>query len=199
MRAEKKPDNDILIIDTDPQGSSTDWVNSRFDQGIESIDIVQFDRSGIESHADQMRRLYQDVIIDSGARDSKEMRMAMTISDVMVVPFSVSRFGKNTAETINDLLEEAKNDYGISLDCLGFANNFKKHPSLSEAEECVEELKQYEYFETIETIIHNRIAFVRSNDEGMGVNEMKNNRGDIYDRQAIQELTSIYNKVYNNE
>jgi chromosome partitioning protein len=82
------------------------------------------------------------------------------------------------------------------LTCYVVINNFPNHAKLSEGEEAIEFLKQFNNVIPLDFIIHERISFNRTAKEGMGINELKNKRGAIADPKALEEITKLYEVIY---
>ena len=61
---------DILLLDADPQGTTTDWIKER-DENSDLRNIPSVQASGnIRQVLDDLSRRYQDIIIDAGGQDS---------------------------------------------------------------------------------------------------------------------------------
>ena len=76
---------DILLLDADPQGTTTDWIKER-DENSDLRNIPSVQASGnIRQVLDDLSRRYQDIIIDAGGQDSEALRSAMTIATKAVI------------------------------------------------------------------------------------------------------------------
>jgi len=53
------------------------------------------------------RAKYQDIIIDAGGRDSTALRAALTLSDVLVIPFQPRSFDLWAMQDVLNLVNEA--------------------------------------------------------------------------------------------
>ena len=51
---------------------------------------------------------YQDIIIDTGGRDTTSQRAALSVADVLLVPFVPRSFDLWTLEKVAELVEEMK-------------------------------------------------------------------------------------------
>lgn len=196
MRIEKAGHQNLLLIDTDSQASSSDWTYYRRDSGKTGIECIQLFDKRIVSEIDSKADRYDDIVIDAGGRDSKELRYAMTVADVMCVPVGASQYDLNTVYDLDELVENARIP-NPDLKCYVVINNFPNHAKLSEGEEGIEFLKQFENIIPLEFIIHHRIAFNRTAKEGLGVNELKNSSGSTADPKALKEIEKLYEVIYN--
>ena len=69
---------DILLLDADPQGTTTDWIKERDENSaVKNIPSVQASGNIRQILMDLSKR-YQDIIIDAGGQDSEALRSAMT-------------------------------------------------------------------------------------------------------------------------
>ena len=72
---------DVLLIDTDPQGSANSWSQSRDDESITPrVACVQKFGKGLPAEVKDLSKRYQDIIIDAGGRDSVELRSALVVA-----------------------------------------------------------------------------------------------------------------------
>lgn len=195
LRVEKAGHHNMLLVDTDSQGSTADWTYYRNEGEGEGIECIQLFEKRIVSEIDSKASRYDDIVIDAGGRDSKELRYAMSVADVMCVPIGASQYDLNTIADIDELIEQAR-IVNPGLVCYVVINNFPNHAKLSEGEEAIEFLKQFENVIPLNFIIHERIAFNRTAKEGVGINELQNGRGGLADPKALEEITKLYEVIY---
>lgn len=99
---------DVLLLDADPQGTTTDWVKER-DENDELNNIPSVQASGnIRSVLKDLDKRYQDIIIDAGGQDSEALRSAMTIATHMLLPFRPKRRDLKTLVHVEQLIRLAK-------------------------------------------------------------------------------------------
>jgi chromosome partitioning protein len=103
----QKQGRDVLLIDADPQGTSSDWAAERDDNSqVASIACTQL--SGrIDAQVKDFAKRYQDVVIDAGGQDSKALRSAMIVATHLLLPFRPKRRDLKTLVHAADLLEQA--------------------------------------------------------------------------------------------
>lgn len=98
---------DILLLDADPQGTTTDWIKERDENSkVESIPSVQA-AGNIRQILLDLSKRYQDIIIDGG-QDSEALRSAMTIASHMLLPFRPKRRDLKTLVHVEKLIRLAK-------------------------------------------------------------------------------------------
>jgi chromosome partitioning protein len=104
----QKNSRDVLLLDADPQGTTTDWIKERDDNlDLKSIPAVQA-AGNIRHVLMDLSKRYQDIIIDAGGQDSEALRSAMTIATHMLLPFRPKRRDLKTLVHIEKLIKLAK-------------------------------------------------------------------------------------------
>ena len=79
---------DVLLVDADIQGTSTDWTKERNkNDSVPKINAVQASGDIRETLLDLQTR-YQDIVIDVGGQDSDSFRSAM---HCLRIPTSILR------------------------------------------------------------------------------------------------------------
>jgi chromosome partitioning protein len=98
---------DILLLDADPQGTSTDWVKEReTNPNLPSIASVQVS-GNIRKTLLDLKNRYEIIVIDAGGHDTEALRSAMTVATHMLVPFRPKRRDLKTLATMEQLLKLA--------------------------------------------------------------------------------------------
>jgi len=104
----QKKNRDVLLLDADPQGTTTDWIKER-DDNDELEDIPSVQASGnIRSILKDLQKRYEDIVIDAGGQDSEALRSAMTVATHMLLPFRPKRRDLKTLSHMEQILKLAK-------------------------------------------------------------------------------------------
>lgn len=104
----QKKQRDILLIDADPQGTTTDWIKERDEnQNLKNISSIQVS-GNIRQILEDLSKRYQDIIIDAGGQDSEALRSAMTLATHMLLPFRPKRRDLKTLTHMEELIKLAK-------------------------------------------------------------------------------------------
>src|SRR4051812_45099489 len=83
---------DVLLVDTDAQGSATDWAAMRADNP-ELAPVHCVGKTGnITKSLLDLKARYSQIIVDAGGKDSRELRSAAAAVDKMYVPIKASQF-----------------------------------------------------------------------------------------------------------
>lgn len=179
---------DVLLVDTDTQGSASDWCYYRQQSGNPAIECIQLFGRSIISEIPKKAERYQDIVIDAGGRDSAELRASMVVCDVLLVPVRASQYDLASIETINDLLQQASIS-NPDLKCMAVVNGLKNNPRIPEFIEAMQALKEYPNIQALPFPIYDRMSYARSGAEGRGVHEMADNK-------ASAEIEILYNHIY---
>jgi chromosome partitioning protein len=127
--------NDILLVDTDRQGSASAWCAVRDEEGrAPRVACVQKFGKGLGAEVRAMAEKYRDVVIDAGGRDSVELRAAMTVADALFIPIQASQFDVWTLDAMNLLVEQA-GTINERLRAFAVLNRASPNPSVKEAED----------------------------------------------------------------
>lgn len=182
---------DVLLVDTDKQGSASAWSDMRdVRKVIMRIPNIQKFGTNLASDIKDLSGRYEDIIIDAGGRDSVELRAAMTISDVMYIPVQASQFDIWTLSIINDLVAQAKG-FNTKLQPYILINRASTNPIISEVEEAISILNDFEYLKLSPSMIRERICYRKAAKAGLSIIELENK-----DKKAINEISLFYEEVF---
>ncbi len=178
---------DILLVDTDKQGSAAAWAAARTNQdGLAPVHCLQ--KTGDVSAAlRDVGRRYGHVIVDAGGRDSKELRTAMAVADRLWIPIKASQFDLWTVAQMNELVGLAR---GINpgLDAWVVVAMAPTNPSIHETDEAHVALTDFPELRLAGTTICERKAYRDALPVGKGVLELDNPK-------AIQEIETLTKEV----
>jgi len=104
----QKRGRDVLILDSDPQGTTADWIKEREkNSALKNLSCVQAFGNIRQTLTDLSSR-YQDIVIDAGGHDSEALRSAMTVATHMLLPFRPKRRDLKTLINVEQLIKLAK-------------------------------------------------------------------------------------------
>jgi len=189
----------VLLVDADEQRSAWDWSQQRdhlltpvlnpskprISKGPETdLTFVTVCMAGkaIYSNLLRMKEDYDDIIVDTGGRDTTSQRAAISVADVLILPFKPSSIDIWTMVPIKDILDECLNP------------RLKVYAVISQAdakgkdnEEAIGILNDFQNVTILKTMIGNRKAFRNAAADGLGVIEL-----DPCDKKAVQEMENLY-------
>ena len=130
---------DVLLVDTDHQGSASHWATVRDEAiasgtALPSVPCVQVFGKAVARQVGDLADRYADVVVDAGGRDSVELRSAMVAADLLFVPVQASQFDVWTLEQMDELVGQAS-AVNPRLRAAVVFNRASTHPRVREAEE----------------------------------------------------------------
>lgn len=177
---------DVLLIDADDQESATDftsWRNDRMD-GQTGYTAVKLSGMAVRTDGLALAQKYDDVVIDTGGRDTSSQRAALTIADVALFPFGPRSLDIWTIEKLARLIGEMR-AANTEMRCCAFIN--KSDHQGSDNADAAELLRETEEFEFLEPMLGNRKSFATAASEGLSVLELK-----PADPKAIFEVSRLF-------
>ena len=157
LRAKKG--RDVLLVDTDPQGSASFWAQTRDDDATHPrIACIQKFGKGLTQEVQDLAKRYQDIIIDAGGRDSIELRSAMIVADVLLVPVQASQFDLWTLQRMSDLIEQAQS-FNQKLKPMVVLSRAVTNKSVADTNDAADLINDFENMPLCESIIRDRISY----------------------------------------
>ena len=100
---------DVLLLDTDRQGSASFWASVREEEEVEPrVASVQKFGKGLPAQIRDLAERYEEIVIDAGGRDSLELRYALGVADRAYIPLQPFQFDIWTIRQMDSLVEMAK-------------------------------------------------------------------------------------------
>ncbi len=179
----------VLLIDTDVQGSLKDWTTATED---ETVSVKSIHKNDIKKEIPLLKDKFDFLILDGRPEASREMGIVIRLSDIVLIPVQASSLDIWSTQIIAEAIEarqEVTNGLPISRFIL---NKIKKNTKLAnDAKEAILELN----IALMETILHDREDFKKT----MGMGKSVLNENNI----AQKEFSDLYNeflkKVLSNE
>lgn len=183
--------HDVLLVDADKQGSAYSWASLREENEISpTVHKVEKTGKNITKDLQDLADRYDDLIIDTGGRDTPELRASLLVADVLYIPIQASQFDIWSLEKMEELVSECQM---INEDLQAFTvlNRASTNPNVGEVAEAEEIVAESEVVLFSGGILRERIAFRKASSAGMGVKEYH-----PQDTKAVNELDALYTKVY---
>lgn len=182
---------DVILIDADDQESATDFTSFRHQTLDGELGYTAVKLTGKELNANVARLATKcdDIVIDTGGRDTVSQRSALTISHVYLVPFAPRSLDIWTLRKVENLIAEVM-PFNPNLVCLTFINKADARGNYKE--ETADLLRESTAVKFIDSPIGNRISFANAAASGLGVIEIK-----PVDEKAVTEVTDLYNGIQN--
>ena len=185
---------DVLLIDTDPQGSANYWAQSRDEEKITPrVACVQKFGKGLPAEVKDLAHRYQDIIIDAGGRDSVELRSALVVTEKAYIPIQPSQFDIWTLNQMDELVETAK-AFNPDVQARVIISRSSTNPSVHESDDTGKLLDDFTNLDLADVTIRDRIAYRKAAKDGLAVTELKPK-----DSKAVEEMEALYREVFGNE
>ena len=188
LRAGEK--REVLLLDADPQRSMSFWASIR-DQESPDRPLTCLQKTGdLRSTVQSMADKFDDLIIDTGGRDSEELRSALLVADCLLIPVKPSQYDLWSLAKMVNLIEDAR-AFNRLLKAVVVVNQANPHPMVTETSEAGQYLAGVKQITRLKTVIRDRIAFRKSTRQGLAVIETR-----PIDSKAADEIMSLHEEVY---
>lgn len=182
---------DVLVIDGDEQASAATFARIRGDQAPTRLTTIQLQGAAIRQQVRQLASKYDEIVIDVGGRDTGSLRAALTIADVILVPFQPRSVDLWAADHIAGLISEARavNDTLRAFAVLNVAD-----PQGKDNDEATAALAAIDGMVALPVAVVRRKAFPNAFSAGLSVLEQAQR-----DPKACAEISSVVNALYTHE
>ena len=181
---------DVLLVDADDQETATDFTALRNERQPEGAGYTSIKLTGASVRTETLRlaKKYDDIVIDTGGRDTTSQRAALTVADKLIVPFVPRSFDVWTLERVARLVEEMR-AANSRLQAYVFIN--RTDPQGRDNDEAAELLREAGGLEYLDTPIGARKAFGNAASQGLAVTELKQQ-----DPKATQEMSALFRYLF---
>lgn len=187
---------DVLLIDTDKQGSAQQWAATRREEGIApTITCVGIRGASLKQEVRDLKAKYDDIVIDAGGQDSIELRAAMMVADLLVTPCEPSQFDIFSTFTMDRLVGEVRT-INEALGAVLVVNCAPTNAQQTDVAEMRDALSEMQNYAILATEVHTRKAYRRCARDGRAVSEYS--RADTDDK-AVAEMTALAGEVWSSE
>jgi chromosome partitioning protein len=182
---------DVLVVDGDRQGSAQMAVAIRSEAGRRpGLACVQYhDGAVLRSQVQRQAAKYDDVVIDAGGRDSTALRAALSLSDLLIVPFLPRSVDVWALADIAKLIDEAN---GVRDGLRAFAVLNAADPGMSsDNTDAAAAVADFPQLTLLDAPIRRRKAFANAVGLGLSVEELTPR-----DPKACEELAALTSIVF---
>jgi chromosome partitioning protein len=178
---------DVVLVDTDAQATCARFIERRDEAGIQPV-VPCVQRTGeIAPTLRDLAKRYQVIVVDAGGRDSREMRTAMAVANLLLVPTKASQADLETLPKVNELVSLARG-LNPELKAVAVLSMAPSNPVIREVEDARDLLGQFDQIELTDNIIRERKVYRDALLAGRGVVELDNSRA----RAEIQLLAQEF-------
>jgi chromosome partitioning protein len=181
---------DVLLIDADEQESSYNFTQVRNDSlGDAGYGCIKLTGMAVGKETQRLAQKYQDIVIDTGGRDTTSQRSALAVADLALVPFKPRSLDVWTIGRVIQVMQEAA-AVNPKLRAVTFLNQADSRGH--DNEEAAEILKDGSgAVQFIEVALGHRKAFSNAAAGGLAVTELNPS-----DPKATEEMIALYRYVF---
>lgn len=184
---------DVLLIDADEQGTSTDFASMRSERLPDEKNLTSIALTGKAVRNEVLKLIdkYDDIVIDTGGRDTASQRAAMSVTDYYLVPFTPRAPDIWTLEELENLVEEMA-QANPKMKAISFLNR-TDHVG-KDNDEASNHLSESETIQFLPIRIGNRKVF--GNALGLGLSVAEYEAKDESTKKAVAEIQELYKAIF---
>jgi chromosome partitioning protein len=182
--------HDVVLIDADDQETATDFTILRHARraGGAGYTSIQLTGPAVRTETPRLAAQYDHLIIDTGGRDTTSQRAALTVADVLLVPFLPRSFDVWTLEKAAHLIEEMRL---VNPTLRAYALLNRADPRGQDNLEAAAVLQDTSALHFLDTPLGARKAFSNAAAQGLAVTELT-----PPDRKASEEILTLFRSLF---
>lgn len=182
----------VLLVDADEQQSAKDWSEHRENLEIDTPwTTVSLFGVSVRTQVLKLKEYYDEIIVDVGGRDTTSQRAALTIADVLIVPFQPRSLDIWTIGKLSSLIDEV---CAINPKLKTYAVINRADSQGKDNEEASEIINETGNIFCLNEMIYQRKAFANASAEGKGVVEIT-----PQDKKAVDEIRNLSDRIFIND
>jgi chromosome partitioning protein len=179
---------DVLVVDTDPQGTARTWANTAAELDHEGPTTIGMG-SGFHEGLEELTNNYNHTIINCPPGNSERQRAAMMVSDVVVVPCGP---GATDIWSMGETIDIARKARSIRTELAVGILVTRKDARTVIGDRAAEALRNTE-LPVFETMLGARVAYQEAPAEGVGVTRYRSGGAAADEiRMFVDELESTH-------
>ncbi len=181
---------DCVIVDTDSQATCARFVERRADAGVTpAVNCIQ--RTGdVAATLRDLATRYQVVIADCGGRDSRELRTAASVANLLLTPIRASQADLETLPKVNEIVGLARG-FNRDLEAYAVLSMAPTNPAIREVSDARELLTEFDQLKLADSVIRERKVYRDALLAGKGVVEMDNGHARAEIQLLAQEFFNL--------
>ena len=187
------PDRKVWLVDADEQQSALDTISIRSELNLQPSLACSAYSTGKQllSQLNSQARIWDDIIIDCGGRDTETLRIAMLGADKLIVPVLPRAYDVWSLSRLEAVIQAANNYRKKKLPVYAFINRMDRS---AECKEAIAYLQKSRIFKLMESSLSDRMAYAKAGGQGKCVTEMK-----PMDKKAVMEIKAFTEEVFRME
>jgi len=181
---------DVLLVDADDQETASDFTALRNERlmGGAGYTGVKLTGAAVRTETLRLAKKYDDIVIDTGGRDTTSQRAALAVADTLLVPFVPRSFDVWTLEKVSGLVAEMRSA-NPGLQAYAFINRADSRGQ--DNDEAAEVIRETQALAFIDRPLGTRKAFGNAAAQGLAVTEIK-----PQDDKATKEMLILFAYVF---
>jgi chromosome partitioning protein len=182
--------HDVLLVDADDQETASDFTIQRNAQTGDKAgySTCKLGNEAVRTEINRAKTKYEDIIVDTGGRDTRSQRAALVVADILLVPFVPRSFDIWTVEKVGALVEDVRT-LNPELRAYVFLN--RADATGQENEEAKSILADASALTYLDIALGYRKAFGKAAAQGMAVTELR-----PQDSKASAEIMALYGHIF---
>ena len=186
---------DVLLVDADDQETASDFTAVRKEDYPDAprYTCTKLTGKAVRTEILELTPKYDHIIVDTGGRDTTSQRAALTVSQLLLVPFVPRSFDIWTLNKVSTIVEEMRS-VNPELAAYGFLNRADPKGQGTENAEAANMLGGVDGLTYLDAPLGNRKAFAHAATLGLAITELT---GHQRNEKAIFEITTLYKRCFN--
>lgn len=185
----------VLLVDTDIQGTSRDWLATREQENREPrLEFIQVTGTQTFDVIQERAKHFETVIVDCGGRQSAELQLSLAAADVIAVPVQPSNADAWAFTDTMQAIDRAVKAVGQDIPTVAFVSRGSTNSKDREAADVLRFLKQMPGLRVLVERTSERKVYRDALALGLGVSELKakNKKEAPAIEKAQAELTALH-------
>ena len=180
----------VLLVDADDQKTASDFTAARNQDHPDAPQYTCFRLTGknVRTEIMKIRTDYDCIIIDTGGRDTTSQRAALTLAEILLIPFAPRSFDIWTMDQVNSLVEDM-GAVNPNLKAFAFINHADAQGS--DNEDAAAMLRESKSLTLIDAPLGRRKAFAHAATSGLAVTELQR---PFKNQQASDEIMALFQR-----
>jgi chromosome partitioning protein len=184
---------DVLIVDADRQASASGWWADRKMNYPEAPKISCVQAFGeIDCTLEDLDKRYGYVIVDVAGRESEELRSALCVCNMVLIPVKPGQFDLSALHSLVKVVQQSRR-INPSLSAYGVLSIAPTNAKGKEIAQAREAINGYPEIVQSKTVICDRKIYRDSITVGLGVTEVKDNSLSV--KNAQQEIINLVGEI----
>ena len=180
----------VLFVDSDPQKSGEVFVEIRKSEELAQAFKYISEKDKLIPLLKKNVEKFDSIVIDTGGRDSKESREALSVADIVLIPTYPSQYDLSVLNNMINLYNEAKNTDSKCFIVVNRAfTNVALKNKIAEFKELLAS-KEGNNIKLLDTILYDREAVRMATAQGLGITEMQGKQN-----KAKEEFNTLFKEL----